>query len=69
MKLFLLIHTTTRIIGILTFTSGKNSILGLSEPKKQENPQMVLHLPTDVADIMIAKDVKIKNLLKLFYGL
>ena len=35
MKLFLLINVKipTRV-GILTFMSGKNSILGLSEPKK-----------------------------------
>ena len=35
MKYFLLINVNMPIIvGILTFMSGKNSILGLSEPKK-----------------------------------
>ena len=35
MKFFLLINVKMpTIVGILTFLSGKNSILGLSEPKK-----------------------------------
>ena len=35
MKFFLLINVKMpTIVGILTFMSGKNSILGLSEPKK-----------------------------------
>ena len=35
MKFFLLINIKMpTIVGILTFLSGKNSILGLSEPKK-----------------------------------
>ena len=35
MKIFLLINVKMpTIVGILTFMSGKNSILGLSEPKK-----------------------------------
>ena len=35
MKFFLLIHVKMpTIVGILTFMCGKNSILGLSEPKK-----------------------------------
>ena len=43
MKIFLLInvkmpaivlHINVKIVGILTFMSGKNSILGLSEPEK-----------------------------------
>ena len=34
---FLLIHVKMpTIVGILTFINGKNSILGLSEPKKAE---------------------------------
>ena len=39
MKYFLLINVKmpTTIVGILTFMSGKNSILGLSEPKKKRN--------------------------------
>ena len=37
MKFFLLINVKMpTIVGILTFMSGKNSILGLSEPKKAE---------------------------------
>ena len=37
MKIFLLINVKMpTIVGILTFMSGKNSILGLSEPKKAE---------------------------------
>ena len=37
MKFFLLINVEMpTIVGILTFMSGKNSILGLSEPKKAE---------------------------------
>ena len=35
MKFFLLINVKMpTIVGILTFMSGKNSILGLSEPKE-----------------------------------
>ena len=35
MKFFLLINVKMpTIVGILTFMSGKNSILGISEPKK-----------------------------------
>ena len=35
MKFFLLIHVKMpTVVGILTFMNGKNSILGLSEPKK-----------------------------------
>ena len=35
MKFFLLINVKMpTIVGILTFMSGKNSILGLAEPKK-----------------------------------
>ena len=35
MEFFLLINVKMpTIVGILTFMSGKNSILGLSEPKK-----------------------------------
>ena len=35
-EIFLLINVKmSTIVGILTFMSGKNSILGLSEPKKQ----------------------------------
>ena len=34
MKFFLLINVKMLTIGILTFMSGENSILGLSEPKK-----------------------------------
>ena len=35
MKFFLLINVKMpTIVGVLTFMSGKNSILGLSEPKK-----------------------------------
>ena len=38
MKFFLLINVKMpTIVGILTFMSGKNSILGLSEPQKAEN--------------------------------
>ena len=37
MKFFLLINVKMpTTVGILTFMSGKNSILGLSEPKKAE---------------------------------
>ena len=37
MKFFRLINVKMpTIVGILTFMSGKNSILGLSEPKKAE---------------------------------
>ena len=37
MKCFLLINVKMPIIvGILTFMSGKNSILGLSDPKKSQ---------------------------------
>ena len=37
MKFFLLINVKIpTIVGILTFMSGKNSTLGLSEPKKAE---------------------------------
>ena len=37
MKFFLLINVKMpTIVGILTFVSGKNSILGLSEPKKSQ---------------------------------
>ena len=37
MKFFLFINVKMpKIVGILTFMSGKNSILGLSEPKKAE---------------------------------
>ena len=37
MKFFLLINIKMpTIVGILTFMSGKNSILDLSEPKKAE---------------------------------
>ena len=37
MKFVLLINVEMlTIVGILTFTSGKNSILGLSEPTKAE---------------------------------
>ena len=37
MKFFLLINVKMpTIVGILTFMSGKNSILGLSEPEKKE---------------------------------
>ena len=37
MKFFLLLNVKMpTIVGILTFMSGKNSILGLSEPKKAE---------------------------------
>ena len=35
MKFVLLINA--KIVGILTFMSGKNSILGLPEPKKAES--------------------------------
>ena len=38
MKFFLLINVKMpTIVGIFTFMSGKNSILGLSEPKKSQN--------------------------------
>ena len=37
MKFFLLINVKMpTVVGILIFMSGKNSILGLSEPKKAE---------------------------------
>ena len=37
MKFFLLINVKMpTVVGILTFKGGKNSILGLSEPKKVE---------------------------------
>ena len=37
MKIFPLINVKmTTIIGILTYMSGKNSIIGLTEPKKAE---------------------------------
>ena len=37
MKFFLLINVEMpTIVGILTFMSGENGILGLSEPKKAE---------------------------------
>ena len=37
MKFYLLINTKMPIIvGILTLMSGKNSVLGLSEPKKKD---------------------------------
>ena len=43
MKFFLLINVKMpTIVGILTFMSGKNSILGLSEPKKDK----LLHIFT-----------------------
>ena len=46
MKFFLLINVRMPFmsIGILTFMSGKNSILGLSEPKKRTNFLIFLYL-------------------------
>ena len=45
MKFFLLINVKMpTIVGILTFMSGKNSILGLSEPKKVSNFLIFLYL-------------------------
>ena len=44
-KFFLLINVKMpTIVGILTFISGKNSILGLSEPKKNLNFLIFLYL-------------------------
>ena len=43
MKFFLLINVKMpTIVGILTFMSGKNSILDLSEPKKAEFPDIFI---------------------------
>ena len=45
MKFFLLINVKMpTIVGILTLMSGKNSILGLSEPKKKRNFLIFLYL-------------------------
>ena len=45
MKFFLLINVKMpTIVGILTLTSGKNSILCLSEPKKKPNFLIFLYL-------------------------
>ena len=45
MKFFLLINVTMpTTVGILTFMSGKNIILGLSEPKKKMNFLINLYL-------------------------
>ena len=44
-EFFLLINVKMpTIVGILTFVSGKNSILGLSEPKKKPNSLIFLYL-------------------------
>ena len=37
MKFFLLINIKIKIVGILTFMSRKNSLIGLSEPEKKLN--------------------------------
>ena len=45
MKFFLLINIKMpTIVGILTFKSGKNSILGLSKPTKKPNFLIFLYL-------------------------
>ena len=45
MKFFLPINVEIpTIVGILTFMSGKNSILGLPEPKKKPNFLIFLYL-------------------------
>ena len=45
MKFFLLINVKMpTIVGILTFMSGKNSILGLSEPKNKQKFLIFLYL-------------------------
>ena len=45
MKFFLLINVKMpTAVGILTFMSGKNRILGLSQPKKQAEFLLLLYL-------------------------
>ena len=45
MKFFLLINVKMlTIVGILTFMSGENSILGLADPKKMPNFLIFLYL-------------------------
>ena len=45
MKIFLLINVKIpTIVGILTFKSRKNSILGLYDPKNAKFPDIVLYL-------------------------
>ena len=45
MNFFLLVNVKMpTIVGILTFMSGKNSILGLSEPERKPNFLIILYL-------------------------
>ena len=43
MKFFLLINVKMPTVGNLTFMSRKNSVLGLSEPKKDEFLDIFIH--------------------------
>ena len=53
MKLFLLIHVKMpTIVGILKFISGKNSILGLSEPKKKAE-FLDIFIPMNIQNFML----------------
>ena len=43
MNFFLLINVKMPTVGILTFMSRKNNVLGLSEPKKDEFLDIFIH--------------------------
>ena len=64
MKFFLLINVKTPIVvGILTFTSGINTILGFSEPKKSQTSWYFIHMT--IQNFMLKWDEHIKK----FYNL
>ena len=62
MKFFLLINVKMpTIVGILTFMNGKNSILGLSEPKKK--PNFLIFYPYEHFKILCSTELSMKKVL------
>ena len=62
MKFFLLINVKMpTTVGILTFMSGENSILGLSEPKK--NPNFLIFLYLSAFKIACSIELSMKKVL------
>ena len=67
MKFFLLINVKmptvvgilTTVVGILTFMSGKNSILGLSEPKKGRF--FYIHILTSILKTSCSTELSMKK--------
>ena len=64
MKIFLLINVKMpTIVGILTFMSRENSILGLSEPKKAELLDIFIFMKIYLFKISCSTELNMKKVL------